>query len=154
MSKLRFHWTDMISTFTWFLLSPNGRSSRQEFWLGYLGLIAVLGFLVRALPNLVLYKHHGRLWYRDELDLALRWPAMTAILIVGWPLIAVVVKRLHDLNVSGWWMVAMLALPPLSKVTGVNPLILYLVPIVLLGLVAGTAGDNRFGSVPLARRGT
>ena len=43
----------MISTFTWFLLSPNGRSSRQEFWLGYFGLIAVLGFLVGTLPNLL-----------------------------------------------------------------------------------------------------
>ena len=144
----------MISTFTWFLLSPNGRSSRQEFWLGYFGLIAVLGFLVRTLPNLVLYKHSGRLWYRDELDLALRWPAIAAILIVVWPLITVFVKRLHDLNVSGWWMVAMLALPPLSKMTGVDLSILFLVPTVLLGLIVGTAGDNRFGSDPLARRGT
>jgi uncharacterized membrane protein YhaH (DUF805 family) len=123
----------MISTFTWFLLSPNGRSSRQEFWLGYFGLIAVLGFLVRALPNLVLYRHAGRLWYRNELDLAL---------------------RLHDLNVSGWWLVAMLALPPFSKATGFNLTILFLVPTVLLGLFAGTAGDNRFGSDPLARRRT
>jgi uncharacterized membrane protein YhaH (DUF805 family) len=143
----------MISTFTWFLLSPNGRSSRQEFWLGYFGLIAVLGFLIRTLPNLVLYKHTGRLWYRDELDLALRWPAIAAVLIVGWPLIAVFVKRLHDLNVSGWWMVAMLALPPFSKMTGVNLSILFLVPTVLLGLFTGTAGDNRFGSDPRARRG-
>jgi uncharacterized membrane protein YhaH (DUF805 family) len=144
----------MISTFTWFLLSPNGRSTRQEFWLGYFGLIAVLGFLVRTLPNLALYRHTGRLWYRHELDLALRWPAMAAILIVGWPLIAVFVKRLHDLNVSGWWMVAMLALPPLSKATGVDLGILFLVPTVLLGLFAGTADDNRFGSDPRARRGT
>jgi uncharacterized membrane protein YhaH (DUF805 family) len=144
----------MISTFTWFLLSSNGRSSRQEFWLGYFGLIAVLGFLIRTLPNLVLYKHTGRLWYRDELDLALRWPAIAAVLIVGWPLIAVFVKRLHDLNVSGWWMVAVLALPPFSKMTGVSLSILVLTPTVLLGLFAGTAGDNRFGSDPLARRGT
>jgi uncharacterized membrane protein YhaH (DUF805 family) len=56
------------------------------------------------------------------------------------------------LNVSGWWMGAMLALSPLSKMLGVNSLILFLVPIILLGLFAGTAGDNRFGSDPLVRR--
>jgi uncharacterized membrane protein YhaH (DUF805 family) len=144
----------MVSTFTWFLLSPNGRASRQEFWLGYFGSIAVLGFLVRTLPNLAFYSQAGRIWYREELDQALRWPATAAVLIVGWPLIAVFVKRLHDLNVSGWWMVAMLALSPVSKMVGVDVLILYLVPIILLGLFRGTAGDNRFGSDPLARRGT
>jgi uncharacterized membrane protein YhaH (DUF805 family) len=143
----------MISTFTSFLLSPNGRASRQEFWLGYFGMIAVLGFLIRTLPNLALYNPTGRVWYRDELDHALRWPATVAVLIVGWPLIAVFAKRLHDLNVSGWWMVAMLALPPFSKMVGVNFLILFLVPTILLGLFAGTAGDNRFGSDPLARSG-
>ena len=142
----------MTSTFTWFLLSPNGRASRQEFWLGYIGLVAALGFLVRALPNPLFYNTTGRTWYREELDLALRWPAMAALLVVGWPLITVFVKRLHDLNVSGWWMAGMLALPPVSRMLGVNLLILYLVSITLLGLFAGTAGDNRFGSDPLARR--
>jgi uncharacterized membrane protein YhaH (DUF805 family) len=142
----------MASTFIWFLLSPNGRASRQEFWLGYIGLIAALAFLVRALPNPLFYNTAGRIWSREGLDLALRWPAMAALLIVGWPLITVFVKRLHDLNVSGWWMAGMLALPPLSKMLGVNLSILYLVPILLLGLFAGTAGDNRFGSDPLARR--
>ena len=144
----------MISMFTWFLLSPNGRATRQEFWLGYIGLIAAEAFLIRALPNPLLYHSRGRSWDYDELDFALKWPVTAAVLIVGWPLIAVVVKRLHDLNVSGWWMVAMLALPPFSKVTGVDLAILFLVPTVLLGLLAGTAGDNRFGSDPLARRGT
>jgi uncharacterized membrane protein YhaH (DUF805 family) len=142
----------MASTLIWFLLSPNGRASRQEFWLGYIGLIAALGFLVRALPNPFFYNSAGGTWYREDLDLALRWPAMAALLIVGWPLITVFVKRLHDLNVSGWWMAAMLALPPLSKMLGLNLLILYLVPILLLGVFAGTAGANRFGSDPLARR--
>ena len=142
----------MTSTFTWFLLSPNGRASRQEFWLGYVGLVAALAFLIRALPNPFFHNTTGRLWYRDELDLALKWPTTAAVLIAGWPLITVFVKRLHDLNVSGWWMVAMLPLSPLSKMLGVNSLILFLVPIILLGLFAGTAGDNRFGSDPLARR--
>ena len=144
----------MISTFTAFLLSPNGRASRQEFWLGYIGMIAVLAFLIRTLPNLALYNQAGRVWYRDELDHALRWPATAAVLIVGWPLIAVFVKRLHDLNVSGWWMIAMLALSPISKMVGVNSLILFLVPTILLGLIAGTTGANRFGNDPIAHGGT
>ena len=94
----------MISTFTWFLLSPNGRVTRQEFWLGYIGLIAAEAFLIRALPNPLFYHSSGRSWDRDDLDLALKWPVTAAVLIVGWPLIAVVVKRLHDLNVrdGGW----------------------------------------------------
>ncbi|MES1149052.1 MAG: DUF805 domain-containing protein [Bradyrhizobium guangdongense] len=142
----------MPSTFIWFLLSPNGRASRQEVWLGYIGLVAALAFLVRALPNPLFYNTAGRTWHREDLDLALRWPAMAALLIVGWPLITVFVKRLHDLNLSGWWMTAMLALPPLSKMLGVNLLLLCLVSVLVLGIVAGTPGDNRYGSDPVARR--
>ena len=49
-------------------------------------------------------------------------------------------------------MAAVLAFLSVSKLLGVNLLILYLAAIVLLGLFTGTAGDNRFGSDPLARR--
>ncbi|MGH6643316.1 MAG: DUF805 domain-containing protein, partial [Bradyrhizobium sp.] len=128
--------------------------TRQEFWLGYIGLIAAEVVLIRALPNPLLYNSRGRSWDLGELEFALKWPVTAAVLIVGWPLIAVVVKRLHDFNVSGWWMAAVLAFPSVAKLLGINLLLLYLLAIVLLGLFAGTAGDNRFGSDPLARRRT
>jgi uncharacterized membrane protein YhaH (DUF805 family) len=39
----------MFDTFTWYFLSLRGRISRQEFWLGYLGLGMVNALLIRIL---------------------------------------------------------------------------------------------------------
>src|SRR5262249_20942265 len=143
----------MLSTFSWFFLSLSGRSSRQEFWLGYIGLTAVLAVLIRTLPNLVLPS--GPFYYstRDELDLALQLPTTVALMIVVWPLIVIFVKRLHDFNASGWWLLAMVAIPPISKATNINLVMLNIVVIAVLGLIPGTRGNNRFGVDPLVRAG-
>jgi uncharacterized membrane protein YhaH (DUF805 family) len=39
-----------MNAFAWFFLSLRGRVSRQEFWLGYLGIIVVALILVHSLP--------------------------------------------------------------------------------------------------------
>jgi len=60
--------------------------------------------------------------------------------VVWWPTTAVGVKRRHDLNRSGWWVL----------VGGVP----YLGPVIVLvanGLSPGTAGDNRFGKDPTSQ---
>jgi uncharacterized membrane protein YhaH (DUF805 family) len=143
----------MLSTFSWFFLSFSGRSSRQEFWLGYIGSIAILAVLIRALPTFVL--PNGPIYYstRDELDFVLKLPTAVALFIVIWPLTAIFVKRLHDFNVSAWWLVAMVAIPPISKMTNIDLAILYLAVVAVLGLIPGARGDNRFGVDPLVRAG-
>ncbi|WP_108522496.1 DUF805 domain-containing protein [Bradyrhizobium algeriense] len=144
----------MLSTFSWFFLSFSGRSSRQEFWLGYIGSIAVLAVLIRTLPNLVL---PSPFYYLpgpgNELDFLLKLSTAIALFIVIWPLTAIFVKRLHDFNVSGWWLVAMAAIPPISKMTNINLAILHLVVVAVLGFIPGARGNNRFGVDPVVRAG-
>jgi uncharacterized membrane protein YhaH (DUF805 family) len=138
----------MVSTFAWYFLSLHGRVSRQEFRLGYIGLIAVCGVLLRMLGNLAFYNSTGRLWYRDELDFALRLPILVADLILIWPIIAIFVKRLHDLNVSGWWLLVALTIPFVSKLTHMNPSTLALMAVVIMSSIPGSTGSNRFGLNP------
>ena len=55
-------------------------------------------------------------------------------LLVPW--IAVVVRRLHDADRSGWWGLLLL-LPVIG-----------LIALSVIGLKPGTAGENRFGPAP------
>jgi uncharacterized membrane protein YhaH (DUF805 family) len=62
-----------------------------------------------------------------------------------------VVKRLHDMNLSGWWVAVSLALSYLSAVINNCSLtFLFMTAVMLAGIPAGTAGKNRFGADPLA----
>ncbi len=139
----------MFSLFTWYFLSLNGRVSSQEFRLGYLGLVILNALLVRIVYRITVppvYYYHDR----SEVDHMLRWPVLLALLIVIWPLTAVCVKRLHDLNISGWWMLAALAIPTVSNALDISMWIVVLLTVVLLSFIPGAAGSNRFGRDPLA----
>lgn len=97
-----------------------GRSSRSEYWwpLLFMIIVYVVGVLLAAavpiLGILVL------IFY-------------LAIII---PSIAVSIRRLHDLDKSGWWIL-------LSLVPIVSLLLLYWF------CLKGTEGDNQFGPDPL-----
>lgn len=100
----------------------NGRARRTEYWLFVLFsmvIAMVLGVVdyVLGTPGII------------GLIFAL------AILI---PSIAVGVRRLHDTDRSGWWL--LIAFIP---IIGTIALLIFL-------LLDGTPGDNRFGSNPKA----
>lgn len=103
-----------------------GRSRRKEYWFFALFnlLIVVLLVLIDGLTGTL----------NQSAGLGLLSGLYTlAVLIPG---IAVTVRRLHDTDRSGWWV--LIALVPLVG------------PIVLLILMAldSSPGDNRFGSNP------
>jgi len=141
--------------FTWYFLSFKGRISRQEFWLGYLALIVVLLVLRRPLQEfgLQFFRPQGRPWQREELMLALWMPILFAATIALWPVSAIYAKRLHDLNLSGWWL---LVLPAITMIENVARLdqwnIVALATVATFGLLPGNLGANRFGDDPLAHR--
>ena len=54
-----------------------------------------------------------------------------------WVSLAVSVKRWHDRDMSGWWILS-----------GLVPLIGGIVAIIQTGFLRGTVGDNRFGPDP------
>lgn len=109
------------------LFSFEGRISRSVFWWGYLGLIIfsipVLIVLGLALPT----GDNG-----NPFSLILMLIIGIVDLLIYYVVLAISVKRLHDLNLSGWWI---------------------LVPFLWLisGFIKGTAGPNKYGSDPLAK---
>ena len=101
----------------------SGRARRKEYWLytllyiivmfgaGFAGAVSGGGGILPLLVWLVL-------------------------LIPG---IAVIVRRLHDIDKSGWW--SLLLLIPL-----IGPIV-----IIVFMCMDGTSGDNRFGADPKGR---
>ena len=60
-------------------------------------------------------------------------------LLLMWPWFAIAIKRFHDRDQSGWWLLLNLI-----------PLIGQLWLAVVLGFLKGSDGENRFGADPLA----
>jgi uncharacterized membrane protein YhaH (DUF805 family) len=111
----------------------SGRASRSEYWF-----FALLGFIIGLIPGLNLLG-----------------------LVLFIPSLAVTVRRLHDTDRSGWWLVGpLLVLLPLLFFLGLgaarNPteslaplgaLVLFIWGAVMLVFMClrGTPGPNRFG---------
>lgn len=100
-----------------------GRASRAEFWQ-----FVLVAFGIHAVAFLVFGPGPGRS----------AWPTLIFLIVVlahTLPYFAVLVRRLHDIDATGWWALA------------------GLVPVLGLGLLipaafSGTAGVNRFGPDP------
>ena len=99
-----------------------GRSPRSEYWWFYL-----FTFICNIVINVVSAAS-------PEVGLILIIIFVLATLI---PSIAVSIRRLHDLDKSGWWI--LIALVP---IVGAILLIVWF-------CTKGTDGDNRFGPDPL-----
>lgn len=135
--------------FAWYFLSLKGRISRQEFWLGQ-GLIIVLVLLleVKLTAYFLAVRQPAT---TDELAFTLALPFYFINAALFWPVTAIVVKRLHDLNLSGWWVAVSLVLSYVSAVINNCSLVfLFATAVMLAGLPPGTRGQNRFGADPLA----
>ncbi|TCP33774.1 DUF805 domain-containing protein [Sphingomonas sp. BK235] len=109
--------------------SFGGRSTRREYWLFVL---VVLAGLVVAGALMEVGRAPGS---KDPSTLGIAAAALwlCAMLLPG---LAVRVRRLHDFDLSGWWVIATLV-----------PFIGFLVAI-FIGLRAGEATENRFGPDP------
>jgi uncharacterized membrane protein YhaH (DUF805 family) len=106
------------------LFSFQGRVGRQQFWLTSLAVMAVvvaLEFLARGTrgsPVALMF-------------LVLMVPTVWISLALG-------VKRWHDRDKSGWWILINLV-----------PFIGYIWALVENGFLKGTSGQNRFGADPV-----
>ena len=116
------------------LFSFRGRIGRTTFWILLFGISVVMTLaavvVAFAVDSMV------RLGLLGPVS-----PHIVAFVAVGipclWPLIAVQVKRWHDLNCSGWWFFINLI-----------PMVGNIVSLVMCGFVAGTGGTNKYGQVP------
>jgi uncharacterized membrane protein YhaH (DUF805 family) len=138
----------MLSAFTWYFLSFNGRIGRQESALGFFGLVLVEAIILHG----VRLAGSAPQYYVVSPPSDDQHPFLGLLLIASlWPFTAITVKRLHDLNLSGWWVLATLAIPYLSRALAIPHLILFLVAVVILCALPGQEGDNRFGRDPTPR---
>jgi uncharacterized membrane protein YhaH (DUF805 family) len=131
--------------------SFRGRAARKEFWL-----IIAAATLVRFLLQLLVETQ------ADRQTAALIAIAPAGILV--WVTTAAAVRRLHDRDERGWWLVPRMVLPamvsgwlqtrgaPDTVISGL--VILLALALAVWGIIAlalrGTVGDNRFGPDPLA----
>lgn len=89
-------WQIICSIFTENFCTINGRASRKEFNTAWMLLVLLPYLMAYIFPNT-----------------AFVW-LMIFILIFIYPAISIAIRRLHDLNMSGWWLllgVSILALP-------------------------------------------
>lgn len=127
-----------------------GRSARTEYWL-----FQLLNWSVWAIGFGVII---SGIDFTTDLELALQRAVGGPAFIVGvtilvfWtlisivPAIAVTVRRLHDRDMSGWWMVGF---PLLSMI----PFLGWIANIAYFVILCmdGTPGDNRYGPDPKGR---
>ena len=101
-----------------------GRAARSEFW--YWALFAALASLAGELIDLALFTSSTFTPVQTLVNLALFLPGL-----------AVSVRRLHDLDRTGWWLLL------IFTVIGIIVLLVW-------DCMRGTVGPNRFGPDPLA----
>jgi len=98
----------------------SGRATRSEYW--WFQLFFILVYFMLGILSAVISEMFAML-------------AIVFALAVFIPAIAAGVRRLHDTDKSGWWLL-------LGFVPFIGLLLLYFLAI------AGTPTDNRFGPVP------
>lgn len=110
----------------WFLFKIHGRVPRRDLWLRLVLPVFVIQFVLVSIDIAV-----GG--FNPESQIGTLSGIFSALTV--WPGIAVTIKRLHDRDRSGWFM--LIALIPF-----IGPLWLF----VETGFLAGTQGPNRFGA--------
>jgi uncharacterized membrane protein YhaH (DUF805 family) len=114
-------------------LSFQGRIGRQTWWLRYVLLLFCINVAVQVAA-----------WVVSVVDFTglFAWlfalVGFLVVLALLWPSLAGGVKRLHDRDMSGWWLLI-----------GLVPFVGGIALLVLLGFLRGTPGPNRFGPDPL-----
>ena len=100
--------------------SFGGRAGGTEFW--WFMLFEAIVYGAAALADRALFGH----------DAVFSW---TCTLVLLLPALAVSIRRLHDTNRSGWWVV--LAFVP----------VLFIIPLIWF-CTPSMSGSNRFGAMP------
>lgn len=115
----------------------SGRAMRSEYWWWTL-FVFLLTIATGIIDQLAISPGLGYEPFADETPEILTMIVSLALLIPG---LAVAVRRLHDTERSGWWLLIMFV-----------PLIGLLV-LIYWFVLRGTEGPNRFGPDPLQDAG-
>jgi uncharacterized membrane protein YhaH (DUF805 family) len=97
----------------------SGRACRSEFWFW-----ALFSLIANIVASII------------DLGLGVGFVGLIVALALLLPGIAVAVRRLHDIDRTGWWL--------LIAFTGIGIILL-----LVWDCIKGTSGPNRFGADPL-----
>jgi uncharacterized membrane protein YhaH (DUF805 family) len=117
-----------------FFFSFRGRLSRFGYWsVIFAGLlVGVAVYIILAPFNSWVF---GTAITTDTLLIELFWLAIAAFFLATYlSILSACVRRLHDLDFSGWWALLLL--------------IISFPALVILGCIPGDTGKNRFGPAP------
>ncbi|QLC21712.1 DUF805 domain-containing protein [Parasphingopyxis sp. CP4] len=146
----------------------SGRSRRMEYWMW-----AVFQFLISIVIQILIFAVGGGAMMATGGDPTAAMAAGGAIMVIFGlaiiislafiiPSIAVSVRRLHDTNRSGWWLLAPLAGYVLvflgagmesGAITMIGMLIAigFAITLIVFYFLDGTPGPNRYGEDPKGR---
>ena len=120
------------------LFGFQGRTNRAKFWLVALIILVIEFILFGALGSMI-----GMSADPEQALNAIGPVAWIVIVVFGivapWISVAVAVKRYHDRNKSGWWVLIVFV-----------PVIGGLWYLIECGFLRGTPGPNNYGPDPLA----
>lgn len=118
---------DAVRTCLSKFIDINGRARRSEYWWF---------FLFNVLVQIVATVFDSALGMGGPQSVGLLAPLASLALLL--PAITASVRRLHDRDMSGWWM--LIVFFP----------ILGFIALIVIFVMKGTEGENRFGPDPLA----
>ena len=166
--------------YAWFLFRFEGRINRAKCWLAALVILCwmiAVGLLTVAFVSFFGEPKSFSFGLKDVLgvldpksfrslssaDLFPLLAKTAGTLLFGWVYLATSIKRLHDRNKSGWWMIGFFVVPGLhnqfeDRLGDSSAAMLLALVASVLGLwgfiemywLKGTRGPNRFGPDPLA----
>jgi uncharacterized membrane protein YhaH (DUF805 family) len=109
-----------------FLLSYEGRINRQRYWA--FTLVYLAAYVVTSIIDAIIGSEIGVV-------------SLLLVLAAIYPSICVTIKRWHDRDKSGWWILISLI-----------PIVGAIWSLVECGFLKGTEGANRYGDDPLTPR--
>jgi uncharacterized membrane protein YhaH (DUF805 family) len=169
--------------YKWFLFGFEGRINRARYWLATL---AILGAMISALLLLAficlasgiptgpltinLVGISASFQLTDDDAAAGLFPRIVTVLMTlgfAWCYAAVSIKRLHDRNRSGWWIIPFIVAAGIcgqfgdrlggswaAAFVGLAVFVAFIWGLAEMYFLKGTRGPNRFGPDPLAPRET
>ena len=121
-----------------FFFSFKGRINRSKYWL-YLAIYIVTWLLMDRIAVLLeSTTAAGQPVVSGLAGIVVLMLSLAYVVAVTWSYLAVHVKRWHDRDKSGWWVLI-----------GFIPIIGFVWTMIECGCLRGTEGDNRFGPDPL-----
>lgn len=128
----------------------SGRAPRSEYWwfqlfywLLFIGLGLLFFFVIGS-------AFEGLFDGIDIFGMIVIAVLLVAILALILPSTSVLVRRFHDRNLSGWWVLASFIVPGIFSAMGTEiPGMIITLVVFVITILKGTEGPNKYGPDPL-----